>query len=153
MTIVRAALLGLAGAAFVSALPAAAHHSYAMFDREKETTVQGTVKKWHWTNPHSWLYVVAPGPDGAANAEWAIETGSLANLSRIPGWTRTMMKPGDQVTVIVNPTRDGSAGGNLVSVTLANGETVSLRMGDRRGGPNAGAPAAAAAPQQQRATN
>lgn len=117
--------LGAAAIALLVVLPASAHHSYAEFDRSQTVEITGTVKEWRWLNPHSWLYVIAPGPDGARDAEWAIETGSLANMSRVPGWSRTVMKSGDAVTVVLNPRRDGGAGGSLVSVTLADGQTIS----------------------------
>lgn len=106
-----------------------AHHSFAAFDREKQQTISGTVQEWRWTNPHSWLFVVAPGPDGEPDAVWPIETGSWTHM-RYVGFTRTMMKPGDEVTVRLNPRKDGQPGGNLIAVTLPNGETKELNMED-----------------------
>lgn len=119
--------LSLVAMALSLAPPAFAHHSFAAFDREQEQTISGTVQEWRWTNPHSWLFVVAPGPDGTADAVWPIETGSWTHMRHI-GFTRTMMKPGDEVTVRLNPRKDGRPGGNLIAVTLPNGETKELDM-------------------------
>lgn len=113
-----------AAAACLSA-PAFAHHSFAMFDREQTMTLSGTVTEWDWNNPHSWLYLTVSA-DGNA-VDWALEAASLSELAR-SGWRRTSMKAGDQVTVTVNPRKDGTPGGNLLSVTLADG-SVLRRMG------------------------
>ena len=91
--------------------PAFAHHSFAMFDAQKQVTLSGTVREFQWTNPHSWLQVQVP--QGAASVEYSIELGSPNSMSR-RGWRRTTFKPGDKVTVVINPMRDGSSGGALV---------------------------------------
>jgi hypothetical protein len=106
-------------ALLVPALPALAHHSFAMFDTEKVVTIAGTVKEFEWVNPHSWLYVMVPDATGASR-EWAIEMGSTGAQARV-GWSADTVKPGDRVTVEMNPLRDGTRGGTIVSVTLPNG--------------------------------
>ena len=59
--------LGLAGIAFtLSAIPALAHHSFAMFDAEKKMTLDGTVKEFQWTNPHSWILLTVSDAQGKA---------------------------------------------------------------------------------------
>lgn len=128
------AALGVAG-------PVLAHHSYAMFDRTKDATLEGTVTEWKWTNPHSWLYVMAPAPGGGPPVVWGFESGALAQLSKM-GWTRTMFKPGDRVKVLLHPRKDGGPGGDLVEVTMADGRVVSGRPG-APGGPAGPRPAAA----------
>ena len=66
------------------AIPAFAHHSFAMFDAQKKMTLQGTVKEFQWTNPHSWIVIMAKTPAGTEE-QWAIELGSPGGLVR-QGW-------------------------------------------------------------------
>ena len=93
------------------AVPALSHHSFAMFDTRSEVTLDGTVREFQWTNPHGWLQVVVPR--AGATVEYSIELGSPNSMSR-RGWRRTTFKPGDKVTAVINPMRDGSPGGALV---------------------------------------
>ncbi len=111
----------LAGAAALAA-PAAAHHSFAMFDKKKTVTLKGTVKEFQWVNPHSWLHVNVPGADGKV-VEWKIEGRSPNVLSR-RGWRRDLIKAGDKVSVVIYPMKDGSAMGAIVRVTLPNGMDI-----------------------------
>ena len=115
------AAAALAGALVAQAAPASAHHSYAAFDRSKTVTLSGTVKAWEWTNPHTWLQVMVD--DGGKQVEWSIEGSSPNGLAR-RGWTRTSFKPGDKVTVIIHPLKDGSNGGSYVKATLPDGKTL-----------------------------
>lgn len=98
------------GAAMVGA-PALAHHSFAMFDSQREVTFEGTVREFQWTNPHSWLQVQVER--GGTTVEYSLELGSPNSMSR-RGWRRTTFKPGDRITFAMNPMRDGSPGGSLV---------------------------------------
>jgi hypothetical protein len=115
------ALLGLA-AALVVAGPALAHHSFAMFDRQKEITLKGTVKEFQWTNPHSFIEIETLDDKGAS-ATYSIEMNSPNNLTR-QGWKSTFLKAGDKVTLVMNPLRDGSRGGLFVSVMLPDGKVL-----------------------------
>jgi hypothetical protein len=116
-----ATFLGLAAALLVAA-PALAHHSFAMFDRQKEVTLKGTVKEFQWTNPHSFIEIETPDEKGGA-VSYSIEMNSPNNLTR-QGWKSTALKPGDKVTVVMNPLRDGSHGGLFVSVMLPDGKVL-----------------------------
>jgi hypothetical protein len=120
------ALLGLMastlGAALVIASPALAHHSFAMFDRQKEITLKGTVKEFQWTNPHSFIEIEVADQQGVITP-YSIEMNSPNNLTR-QGWKSTALKPGDKVTVVMNPLRDGSKGGLFVSVMLPDGKVL-----------------------------
>lgn len=107
--------LGLAG-------PALAHHSFGMFDRSKTVTLVGVIKEFQWTNPHCWIQIEAPGPDGVTK-EWSIESLSTGTLSR-QGWRPRTFQPGDKVTIRIWPMKDGSAGGSFVGATLADGRTL-----------------------------
>jgi hypothetical protein len=97
-----------------------AHHSGAMFDITKEVKISGTIQEFNWTNPHSSFKVQVVNSSG--NEEiWAVEMNSPNNLVR-EGWKRTTLKMGDKVTVTVRPLRDGSPGGQYVSIVLADGK-------------------------------
>ena len=107
------------------AAPAVAHHSGAMFDRAKKVTLIGTVKEFQYTNPHSWLQVLVTGPDGKT-VEWGFEAEGPSTLLRA-GIKAKTFKPGDKVTVIGSPMRDGRPAGSLISVTMADGSVISPR--------------------------
>src|SRR3569832_2236734 len=112
-------MLALAGVAVVAlaAAPAFAHHSFAMFDNQKNVTLDGTVKEFQWTNPHSWIQLVVKDPATGKEVEWSIEGGSPNGLSR-SGWKRTSLKSGDKAVAIIHPLKDGTNGGSLVSVSV-----------------------------------
>jgi hypothetical protein len=119
-TVTLVALLG--GVAF--AAPLLAHHSYAMFDRDKDVVLVGTVKEWQWTNPHTWLVLDVLDDQGKLT-EYSIE-GQSPQVLRLLGFPgKDMMKPGDKVTVHMRPLRDGTAGGQLASVSTADGKIFS----------------------------
>jgi hypothetical protein len=114
----RKTITALISAAALLAVPASAHHSFAMFDSAKITTLRGTVKEFRWVNPHVALFVQIDGSADPAKL-WAVELTSPSNLKR-RGWTRTTLKPGDKVSVEVNPLRDGKRGGGFVKATLVD---------------------------------
>src|SRR5215471_4117044 len=96
----------------------AAHHSAAMFDPTKEITLTGTVKEFQWTSPHCWIQVLVADPEhpNAAPEEWGIEMDNPMGLSR-HGWKPASLKAGDNVVVVAHPLRDGTRGGQVVSVS------------------------------------
>ena len=106
----------------LAALPATAHHSFAMFDQRKVMTLEGTVAEFQWTNPHSFIEMDVPQAGGTAQ-RWSIELNSPNNLKR-QGWSRTSLKSGDRVTLRMNPLRDGRHGGLFLDVKLPNGTTL-----------------------------
>jgi hypothetical protein len=128
--------LGLAGIAFtLSAMPALAHHSFAMFDAEKKMTLDGTVKEFQWTNPHSWILLTVSDAQGKAE-QWAIEMGGPSGLAR-QGWVPKTLTPGMKVQAVIHPLRDGTPGGQFMAVTLPDG--TQLGNPNARAGANAGA--------------
>jgi hypothetical protein len=128
--------LGLAGIAFtMSAIPALAHHSFAMFDAEKKMTLDGTVKEFQWTNPHSWILLTVSDAQGKAE-QWAIEMGGPSGLAR-QGWVPKTLTPGMKVQAVIHPLRDGTPGGQFMAVTLPDGTL--LGNPNARAGANAGA--------------
>jgi hypothetical protein len=103
-------------AASLAAAPALAHHSFAMFDNQKTMTLEGTVKEFQYTNPHSWVELLVKD-DSGKDVQWDIEGGSPNSLAR-NGWKRTSLKPGDKAEVTIHPMKDGSNGGSLVSAAV-----------------------------------
>jgi hypothetical protein len=102
------------------ALPALAHHSFAMFDQTKQVSLKGTVKEFQWTNPHAFIHVEITA-EGGTKETWDIELNSPNNLKR-QGWSSSSVKVGDKVTLVANPLRDlAHKGGLFVAVTLADG--------------------------------
>jgi len=115
MAAVAAALIGT---------PALAHHSFAMYDIKKRTTLKGEVKEFKFTNPHTWIYldVVENGKPVTYELE-----GQQVRLMARAGFKRNSLKPGDKVTILINPLRDGSKGGHFIQVTLADGTVLGGR--------------------------
>jgi uncharacterized protein DUF6152 len=129
--------LGLAGIAVVmSAIPVVAHHSFAMFDAEKSKTLEGTVKEFQWTNPHSWILMTVNNAQGQPE-QWAIEMGGPGGLAR-QGWVPKTLTPGMKIKTIIHPLRDGTNGGQFMAVTLPDG----TQMGNPNAAPTANAGAA-----------
>ena len=104
-------------------LPASAHHSFAMFDATNPMTMTGTVQEFEWTNPHSWLRVMIEDEATGRPLLWAFELGSPGQQTRV-GWSADSLVPGDEVTVLIHPSKDGARQGGLITATLPNGETV-----------------------------
>jgi Family of unknown function (DUF6152) len=106
----------------LGATPVLAHHSFAMYQRDKTLTLSGTVKEYDWTSPHVMIQVLA---DGAKSGPvmWQIEGSSPTVLAR-GGWTSTLLRPGDRISLGIHPRKDGGAGGLLADEQqmLVNGQ-------------------------------
>ena len=100
---------------------AQAHHSFAMFDKGKKIELKGTVKEFQWVNPHTWIQIMAPYKGKVA--EWSIE-GRSPNVLARRGWTKSTVRAGDEVTLVVYPLKNGDPGGAIVAITLPNGKTL-----------------------------
>jgi hypothetical protein len=112
-----AALLLLGGA-----LPALAHHSFAIFDHTQTYTLKGTVQSFQWTNPHGYIELaVAEGPKGLEH--FTIELTSI-NMLRRAGWKSSDVHEGDEVTAIVAPLLNGDPGGLLLELKVPDGRTL-----------------------------
>jgi hypothetical protein len=114
-------------AALLTAASAAAHHSFAPFNTETEKTITGTVNRFEWTNPHTWLWIDVTDEKGAV-VTWGVEGMSPNYLSR-RGWSKNTFKPGEKATVVVRPMRDGSPAGMFVRATLADGKQLTFGAG------------------------
>ncbi len=112
------------------AMPAVAHHSFAVFDMSKTVVLEGTVKEFQWTAPHCWVQLMVPGADGK-EVEWSIEWRSPNQLTRT-GVRRDSFKPGDKVQITVNPMRSGSPSGSLSKAVFPDGRTLDFNGGPRR---------------------
>ena len=107
-----------AAAVLLHALPALAHHSFAMFDHDHQVKVSGTVTHFQWTNPH--VYIDMDADDNGSVRHYTIECANPGILDRA-GWKWNMIKVGDRITTIIAPLRTGEPGGLLKQVTLADG--------------------------------
>ena len=110
------------GAVALLAGAAQAHHSFAMFDLQKEVRVSGTVKQFQWTNPHAYIQLVAKD-DAGRDVEWSMEMGAPMYLYA-RGWRPSTLKAGSRVNVTIHPLRSGEPGGVVLDVTTPEGKTV-----------------------------
>ena len=115
----------------IAPLPAFAHHSFAMFDESRTTALSGVVEEFQMINPHSWLELMAVDSQGKQH-EWSLEASAPVQLMR-GGWQQTSLRPGDKITVSIHPLKDGTNGGELLTVTLADGRVLSAHKAP--GGP------------------
>ncbi len=123
----KAPFVVLAGL-IAGALPAVAHHSFAMFDFANTQKTQATVKEFRWTNPHVILLVVSTPKAGEAEELWSLELTSPWNLTRL-GWSRKSFNPGDRIDLEFNPLRDGKHGGAFKKATnLATGQVLTSNL-------------------------
>ena len=117
-TALRVPLVALIASCLMSAV-AVAHHSFAMFDRAVEKVVTGTVVRWQFNSPHSWLYVNVKNADGSETL-WGFEGSAPPSLLQ-RGISGNTFKPGETVTISYCPLKDGRAGGGLGWARLADG--------------------------------
>jgi hypothetical protein len=125
---------------------ALAHHSFAMFDFTRTTELSGTVRGFQWSNPHAWIDVTV-ADNGGTQSVWGVEMGSPSALYR-QGWRQNSLTPGDKVTLVIHPLRDGRTGGSLVSATLPSG--VTLMQGGAPGSPGSSSPPPASPPEESK---
>jgi hypothetical protein len=117
-------------------LPLTAHHGGASFDVGKEITVKGTVNEWIWSNPHCFLKIDVKDASGGVT-RWVVETQNPTTMTQ-GGWSRRTFTPGDEVTVTLEPYKNGAPIGLVRSVILADGRK--LGAGGGGGAPRAPAP-------------
>jgi hypothetical protein len=109
-------LLSVAGSAY-------AHHGFvSWFDVTRSITVKGSVTSFDWTNPHAYIYFDVKDEKGNIE-KWSAELGALNMLARA-GWRRDTLKPGDEITAIGNPAKDGKPVLHLTKIVLANGQEL-----------------------------
>src|SRR5437016_2161656 len=127
-----AVLVGVLGL-LVAVLPAVAHHAFvAQYDPSKSTTLRGVVTKVEWTNPHARFYVDVKDTSGKVT-NWNLELASPNALRRL-GWTRDILKVGDEVSIFVAPAKDGTKMANARTVTLSDGRKMVAGIAAEQGG-------------------
>jgi len=104
---------------FLISISAFGHHGASQYDAEHEVTVEGVVKSFEWTSPHSWLYVSVTNDKGET-AEWAGETGAPGTMAR-RGWTSHTFKPGDKVKMSGHAAKNGTKVMFITKVSTADG--------------------------------
>jgi hypothetical protein len=103
-----------------------AHHSFSMFDMDKDVTYKGVVTEYKWVNPHVHITVdIKPGAGVEAGTvgTWDVEGGSTNIMGR-QGWTRATFKTGEAITLVGHPMKDGSKGISLFYVILPDGKRL-----------------------------
>jgi len=116
--------------ALTAAAPVWGHHSAFAFDTERTLSVSGTVTEWFWANPHCLLKFDVT-VDGGGVIRWVAETQAPANMIDA-GWRKNDLKAGDEVTVVVQPARNGNPVGRIVRVEFADGRVLDVAQ-DRTG--------------------
>lgn len=101
---------------------ALAHHSFAAFDMSTQKDITGTVKKFDWTNPHTWVWLDVANDHGGVDT-YGFE-GMSPNFLERRGWSRETLKPGDKLTVTFRPMKNGDKGGMWVSGKRPSGEVL-----------------------------
>ena len=105
--------------------PIAAHHgTSAFYDMNHPITLKGTVTEFAWTNPHAQVYFDVKDDKGNL-VHWGCETWSPGKLAR-SGWTKNVLKPGDQITIPLSPSKKGLPLGSLRKIVLATGKELLL---------------------------
>jgi hypothetical protein len=108
-----------------AALPVAAHHSFAAeFDRDKRVALDGKVVEMEWVNPHSWLVIDVPKPDGTMD-RWRVEGGSPSVLLRL-GWNRNSLPAGTRIKVVAYQAKDGSLRASSQSIEFPDGRKIGM---------------------------
>lgn len=121
MKMILPALLALGVFSGGSAL---AHHSFAPYESTLQIKLSGVVSEFRWVNPHVYIEIDAADEKTGEKRHWLIEGASTSILNRA-GWKFNMIKPGDRITVIVSPLRNGEPAALLKQITLADGRKFS----------------------------
>lgn len=122
-SVLRVASLAFAAA---SIAPAAAHHSTAMFDDQNPIELSGTVREFQFENPHVFIILEVEGEAGERKV-WSLE-GLSPNVIYRQGWRPDSLRPGDRISVTVNPLHSGAAGGNYRMPRWEDGTLIDPRM-------------------------
>lgn len=110
--------------ALLSAGQAGAHHSFAPYETTVQIKLDGVITEYRWANPHVYFEVDAQDATSGQTKHWLIECASTSILNRA-GWKFNLLKPGDKVTLIVSPLRNGEPAALLKQITLADGRKLS----------------------------
>ena len=118
----RRLLVAVASGVILLSSALVAHHATAVFDLGKRLTLTGTVTEWFWANPHCLLRFDVKNDAGDV-VHWIAETQAPPNM--IPfGWAKQSFASGDQVTVTLEPVKNGQPLGRILQVRLPDGKTL-----------------------------
>jgi hypothetical protein len=120
--------------------PLFAHHGTTVFDMSKPVAIKGSVTEWDWSNPHCLLQFEVKNESGQV-VHWIAETQNPGNMV-YAGWGKASFKPGDEVTVILFPAKNGKPFGRINQVVLPSGKTLTASGGTIPPPDSAGAPGA-----------
>src|ERR1700740_2638637 len=113
----------LIAASVVICCPLLAHHgTNASYDLTKQVTLAATVTEFVWSNPHCQIYFDVKDEQGNL-VHWAGETNSPGVLAR-DGWNRKIIKPGDQITITVSPSKANTPVGVVRKIVLSDGKVL-----------------------------
>jgi hypothetical protein len=134
-------LMAIAVVLLIPSIPLFGHHGNAAFDSKNRMTLRATVTEWYWANPHCTLkFDVKDDKDQVVH--WIAETSNPADMVN-HGWSKLSLKPGDQVTITLEPAKNGISVGRLLEVVAPNGQKLGGGFADvpvgGQGGSNAGA--------------
>jgi hypothetical protein len=116
--------LGVVTIVVIAIARAGAHHSFAPYETTLQIKLTGVVSDYKWANPHVYFEIDAPDATTGQTRHWLIECASTSILNRA-GWKFNMLKPGDKVTIVVSPLRNGEPAALLKQITLADGRKFS----------------------------
>ena len=119
---VRVSILFVLLGFFAVSVPMFAHHGNASYDYTKTITLKGTVTQWLWSNPHCLLRFDVKDDKGEVQ-HWVTEASSPVDMLRI-GWSSNVVKPGDEITIDVMPSKNGVSVGRIRQVTLSDGTVL-----------------------------
>jgi hypothetical protein len=122
MKFARISRATLTASFFLTSIPLLAHHGASEYDMTKIVTLNATVKELQYVNPHTLLSFTVKDDSGKA-AEWQGELPSPNLLSR-RGWSRSILKPGDQVTIIGAPAKNGEKGMQVKKLVFPDGHEL-----------------------------
>ena len=108
----------------LSSAPVLAHHSFAPYETTSQMKLSGVVTEFKWVNPHVYIDIDSVDAKTGEKRHWLIECASTSILNRA-GWRFNLIKPGDQITVIASPLRNGESGALLKQIMLADGRKLS----------------------------
>jgi Family of unknown function (DUF6152) len=118
----RAILLAVILGLLMVSAPMFAHHGNSAYDMSKSVPVKATITKFEYTNPHTQVYYDVTDEKGEVE-HWVAETTNPAMLNRV-GWSKESLKPGDQVTLFVNPNKVGAKVTFLQKVVFTDGKEL-----------------------------
>jgi hypothetical protein len=111
--------------AFVIVAGVDAHHGSADYHVDREVTVEGVVKLWRWSSPHTWVVLTVARSNGSTE-EWNGE-GPPLQWAEARGWSNATLKPGETVRLVMYPSRREAHGGLVKRIERAGGNLVVSR--------------------------